>query len=807
MRIARLSIREPGPGRLVVRHADWFVQPELTGKFLQRALTSPAVRWIAVDRERFEAEVAYVPGRRGEVAAVFRAPPARLPDLLPGLLDTPFIEGQRRWFCRFGDLISDWTLQEARPGLLRLRHVRLRAHPRLQRALARALDHLNGVLAFRVDGLGGGLTVRFDPACIGPEHLIRVLHDAMTETRAAAQRLIHRLDTPVATTSLGLSAVATFFAPALLPVSTALMLGTAAPSYRRAVRVVAHKRRLGVDVLDSIIFTACLFTGQIFAGAMTAFFLSVGRTLLRRTRAQSLELLTDAFAKQAKVVRRERGDGSVVETSIEQVRAGDIIVVHTGEAVPVDGVVQSGEGMLDQQALTGESAPVDRAEGDPVLAATLLVAGQIRVRVERAGKETTAGQITQILRQTVAHKLELQSRCEALADTIVIPTLGVSGVAGGLIGTSGALAVINSDLGTGIRMAAPLAVVTSLSACIHAGILVKQGRALELLPTVDTVVFDKTGTLTRSVPEVGQILTCGRQTPSHLLRLAAAAEQNFSHPIARAIVDHYQATGGPPLPSLDASQYALGFGLTVTIEGSRVRLGSARFMAREGIAFPPALERAAERLREQGHTLVYLTLDDHAAGIIDLRPSQRPEALDTIEGLRTRGVRQLVILSGDHDRPTRELSRTLGVDRYFAEVLPQDKASVIAELQREGRSVCFVGDGINDALALRQADVSVSLHGASGIAVDTAQVVFLEGNLRRMCELFDIARDLHRNVSQSWGVIRAANGICVAGVFLAGFDIWHSVFFNNVSALGALGNSLRPLARSSGTKSVLRLLA
>ena len=170
-------------------------------------------------------------------------------------------------------------------------------------------------------------------------------------------------------------------------------------------------------------------------------------------------------------------------------------------------------------------------------------------------------------------------------------------------------------------------------------------------------------------------------------------------------------------------------------------------------------------------------------------------------------MRQLVILSGDHDRPTRELSRTLGVDRYFTEVLPQDKASVIAELQREGRSVCFVGDGINDALALRQADVSVSLHGASGIAVDTAQVVFLEGNLRRMCELFDIARDLHRNVSQSWGVIRAANGICVAGVFLAGFDIWHSVFFNNVSALGALGNSLRPLARSSGTKSVLRLLA
>ncbi|MBV8576003.1 MAG: heavy metal translocating P-type ATPase [Acetobacteraceae bacterium] len=611
----------------------------------------------------------------------------------------------------------------------------------------------------------------------------------------------------MATSSVVLAAAATFAAPALLPLSAALMLGTAVPSYRRAVRVLTRERRLGVDVLDSIIFTTCLFTGEIFAGAMTAFFLSVGRTLLRRTRAQSLKLLTDAFGRQSGVVRFVRSDGSVVETPIEQVRAGDLIIVHTGEAVPVDGTIESGEGMIDQQALTGESAPVDRAEGDPVLAATLLVAGELRVRVERAGKDTTAGRIIKILRQTVAHKLELQSRGEALADTIVVPTLGVSGVAGGLLGSSAALAVINSDLGTGIRMAAPLAVVTSLSSCIHAGILVKHGRALEVLPKIDTVVFDKTGTLTRSVPEVGQVLTCGRETPAHLLQLAAAAEQNFSHPIARAIVDHYRATGGPPLPVLNASEYALGFGLTVTIKGRRVRLGSARFMEREGFAFPAALETTAAGLRDLGHTLVYMAVEDDPAGIIELQPSQRPEALDTIEGLRARGVRTLVILSGDHDQPTRELARVLGVDRYFAEVLPQDKASVIAQLQREGHNVCFVGDGINDALALRQADVSVSLHGASSIAVDTAQVVFLEGNLRRMCELFDIARELHGNVNLSWALIRAANGICVAGVFLAGFNIWHSVFFNNVSALAALGNSLRPLARSAGTAGVLRLLA
>ncbi|MGY2048786.1 heavy metal translocating P-type ATPase [Methylobacterium sp. JK268] len=794
MRPAGPSVRIPGPDRFVVGSSDWFASPARVAEFLQVTLACPEAVSVTIDRDGREAEVRHRPGGRAAIVAAYRDRPAQLPEIDVDLGDPVAGARRQRSFFRYGRLVSDWVRQAETPGLLRLRHPGLRGRPNVWDAIAAVLDGLLGILAYRIDGIGGSLTVRFDPTLIHPQQVVHGLHRAVRGREGNAVRpLLHRVDLPVAAASLVLSGVATFAAPALLPVGTGVMLATAVPSYRRAAQVVVRERRLGVDVLDGIIFTTCLFTGEIFAGAMTAFFLSVGRTLLRSTQAQSERLLVDAFGRQPSIVRLERADGSTAEVPIEAVQAGDTIVVETGEAVPVDGIVQSGEGMLDQQALTGEAAPVERGAEDPVLAATLLVAGQIRVRVERAGQETTAGKIADILRRTVSHKLELQSRGEALADSIVVPALGLSALAGGLLGPSAALAVINSDLGTGIRMAAPLAVVTSLSACIRSGILVKEGRALEALPRVDTVVFDKTGTLTRSVPEVGEVVACGAQDPADLLRLAAAAEQNFSHPIARAIVEHYRAAGGGPLPLLDASQYALGFGLSVAIEGRRVRLGSRRYMDREGLAFPDAFDRALAPRREAGHTLIYMGVDDAPAGVIDLRPSQRPEAADTMQRLRAGGVEELIILSGDHDRPTRTLAGQLGMDRYFAEVLPEDKASVIAGLQKEGRRVCFVGDGINDALALRQADVSVSLSGAASIATDTAQVVFLEGNLRRMGELFAIARDLHGNVDLSWKLIRGANGVCVAGVFLAGFNIWHSVFFNNASALGALGNSLRPL--------------
>jgi P-type E1-E2 ATPase len=326
------------------------------------------------------------------------------------------------------------------------------------------------------------------------------------------------------------------------------------------------------------------------------------------------------------------------------------------------------------------------------------------------------------------------------------------------------------------------------------GILVKDGRALDLLCEVDTVLFDKTGTLTRERPEVGQMVAANGFNPRQILRFAAAAEQRFHHPIALAILQKAKEQG-LRLPLTAATQYQVGFGITVGIDGRAIRVGSRRFMQMEGIALTREVEEALDDAHREGHTMVMVAVDDRLGGALELRASVRPEVRGIVQGLRERGIKHIAIISGDHEMPTRKLAEELGMDRYFAQVLPADKADYVEQLQREGRKVCFVGDGINDAIALKKANVSISLRGATSIATDTAHVVFMEQGLGKLCELRDIARDLERNVRNSWIMIIVPNVACILGVFTLGFGIGASVVTNNVAALGALANGLWPMRK------------
>jgi P-type E1-E2 ATPase len=362
------------------------------------------------------------------------------------------------------------------------------------------------------------------------------------------------------------------------------------------------------------------------------------------------------------------------------------------------------------------------------------------------------------------------------------------------LGAPGAVAVINSDLGTGIRMAAPLAMLSTLALCAQNGILVKDGRALDLLCEVDTVLFDKTGTLTRDRPEVGRVIAAIGFGPSQILRFAEAAERRFHHPIALAIL-HKAAEEGLDLPPTDATQYKVGYGIAVGVGGRHIRVGSRRFMEAEGVALTPEVEAALDESHREGNTMVMVAVDDELGGAIELRASVRPEVRDIVQGLRRRGIKHIAIISGDHDAPTRSLAEELGMDRYFAQVLPADKADYVEQLQKEGRKVCFVGDGINDAIALKKANVSISLRGATSIATDTAHVVFLEQGLGKLCELYDIAAGLDRNIRNSWFMILGLNLSCIAGVFTLGFGIGASVVTNNVAGLSALANGLSPMRK------------
>ncbi len=294
--------------------------------------------------------------------------------------------------------------------------------------------------------------------------------------------------------------------------------------------------------------------------------LGIARKLVQKTQDDSKKMLLNVFGKQPRFVWLYV-DGTEVETPLAKLKVNDVISVHTGETVPVDGEIVEGMAMIDQHALTGESAPAEKIKGDKVFAATTVLAGKVLISVTSAGEETTSAKLARILNDTAGYKMRSQSQGEILADRAVIPTLALGALGLSTVGVNGAVAIVNCDLGTGIRVAAPIAMLTSLTLTAHHGILVKDGRALEAIRNVDTFLFDKTGTLTRERPEVGRILTFNQYSETQILQWAAAAENKFSHPIAKAILDKF-ATLGLALPKTDESKYQVATALPSELMGT-----------------------------------------------------------------------------------------------------------------------------------------------------------------------------------------------------------------------------------------------
>ncbi|MFO1419041.1 MAG: heavy metal translocating P-type ATPase [Methylotetracoccus sp.] len=794
-----VAIGLPRSGTVRIDSAMLFasVKSSLCTRFLRRLFAAAELQGIRiVGGAAGYADIHYDPARwsGSQILAALadgleREPGEGSPTLVP--IETAEDRHGVVHLYRYGKQVTGWRIVSQGTGSLKLKNPVIYRKSTLTEAIERELMSVLGVDRYSTNTRQCTVQVHFDPRRLSAAGIISILDSALTN--AERQQELDRLDLDLTICSLSLpvAAAAQLAVPALLPVSAALFAYTAVPCFKGAYDVLVKERRLGVDVLDSVVVLGCLGTLQVLPGAVLAWCLSFGRLLVKKTEDNSRKMLLNAFGKQPRTVWLVR-DGAEIEVPLEQVSAGDHVAVHTGDMVPVDGHIVEGLAMIDQHALTGESTPAEKGIGDRVYASTILVAGKILVSVEQAGSETASSKISQILNDTAGYKLSSQHRGERMADLAVLPTLAMGTLAYAVLGPFGAVAVLNSDLGTGIRMAAPLAMLSSLALCAQKGILVKDGRALELMNEIDTVLFDKTGTLTRERPEVGEIVTANGHLERDVLRYAAAAERKFHHPIAQAIL-HRADELGLELPATDETQYRVGYGIQVGVEGHVIRVGSRRYMELEGIEIPDEVETRLEAAHQAGDTMVMVAIDDHLGGALELRAALRPEVRDIVTGLRQRGIKHLAIISGDHEAPTRKLAEELGMDRYFAQVLPADKAAYVEQLQAEGRKVCFVGDGINDSIALKKANVSISLRGATSIATDTAHIVFLEQGLGKLCELRDIARSLDQNIQRSWIMIILPNVTCVAGAFTLGFGVGASVLTNNVAAIGALANGLWPM--------------
>ena len=558
---------------------------------------------------------------------------------------------------------------------------------------------------------------------------------------------IHYLRSNVA--SLTLFVVSSFYPLARIP-AIIFAVYACVPIYKRAVPAVValfKERKIKNDLLNGLVVTGTIVSQRFIITAAYTFIANLGSVLVQKSKGYSEEMLQGVFNRKITTVWLLR-DGTEVEAPIESVGIDDIIVVHTGEWIPLDGTIIKGAITVDQHMLTGESVPVEKTIDDQAFASTIVVAGYAWVKVTQTGENTVVAKIEKVLRNTSQFKTGLQLKGEKWADNAAAPILGLGVLLAPFKGIGVSTAVFNTSPGNGIRMSASAQTLVHIILASHESVLIKDGRVLEQLMGVDTVVFDKTGTLTEDRFEVTRVLSASEDyTSADILLYAAATEQRVGHPLAKAIKAKARQDG-IVLPEMDGAdtKYEVGKGVSATVNGRKVQVGSLTFMEKSGLVVPAKIDEEVREAIGKGSAVVMVVIDGEIVGAIEMEAQLRKEVKEVIASLRRRGMKHLYILSGDQLEPTRRMAQILGLDGYFYNVSPEEKSSIIERLQKEGKKVCFIGDGINDVIAMKKANVSISMSGASGIATDVAQVILMSGSLAEMDRLVELAHQLKRKL-------------------------------------------------------------
>ncbi|MEM9459717.1 MAG: HAD-IC family P-type ATPase [Myxococcota bacterium] len=577
--------------------------------------------------------------------------------------------------------------------------------------------------------------------------------------------------TAISATGTGLAALGGLVsAPALSILSVPLTTSTLVPMVRHAWREYIEDDKLGFSALVTPTMGVVLLSGHVFAAGVAATMFFSGQYLLLKTLRRGQQTLASAFGQWSKTVWVSR-DGVEVEIPLEHAREGEMVVVRPGSTVPVDGVLVDGELTLDARMFTGESRLAEKIAGDEVMAETLVVRGRGLVQTTRTGTSTKAARLERLIDQTASYEQELELRSRVMLDRTVGPTMGMAAVGFAVGGPVGAVNGIFSNCTDILWLSSPASMLRTLQIAANSGVLIKDGRSLDLLPEIDTVVFDKTGTLTLDRFALGQLYVTPGLAEQDLLKFAAAAEFGHEHPIARVLIDAAIVRGiDPSTMEIRDPSFDSGLGLRVEVQGRSVLLGSRRLFDNEGVPLPEPARTFTVLGEARGHTVVHLALDGRYAGAIELVPQIRPEAPQVLAGLAARGM-EIMLLTGDEEEPTRQLAQSLGIQTWFSRTLPEQKQQRINALREQGRKVCFVGDGVNDALAMRRAHVSLSMTGASAIAVDSAQIILRDGSLTRLNDVFNLGQQHHKVQGRLAMSALVPTAVSFTGVVFAGLPI------------------------------------
>lgn len=497
---------------------------------------------------------------------------------------------------------------------------------------------------------------------------------------------------------------------------------------------------------------------------------TVGKYLEERSRGKTTGAISAllALAPESAMVRRQ---GQELTIPTEEIVAGDTVIVRQGGRIPVDGVITDGHAAVDESAITGESLPVEKVPGDAVTSATVTSSGYLELRATRVGGDTTLSQIIRLMEEAASSKAPISRLADRISGIFVPAVMAISLTAALLWAFVGgmdvrfclsiAIAVLVISCPCALGLATPVAIMVGTGQAAQQGILIKSAESLELLHKVQTVVLDKTGTVTMGQPRVTDTLCAPGVTEEELLCVAASAEKPSEHPLAHAIVEESQARHIPLCP-VSGFRSVPGGGIQATLSGEAVLAGNAGYLAQNGVSLA-AMEADAHRLAEDGKTPLFFAESGHLLGCIAVADVVKPDSAKAIAALRRMG-RRVVLLTGDNQRTANAIARQIGVDQVIAQVLPQDKAKCVAQLQQQGQRVAMVGDGVNDAPALAQADVGLAIGAGTDIAIESADVVLMKSSLLDIPAAMDLSRAVLRNIKQNlfWAFFYNSIGIPVA---------------------------------------------
>ncbi len=560
----------------------------------------------------------------------------------------------------------------------------------------------------------------------------------------------------------------------------------------RGVRCLL-RRKLEVEVLDALSIGVSIVRGDFSTAASVMFLLRLSELLEEWTRKKSVGDLARSLSLNVDRVWLRTG-GTEVLTPIGQVRPGDEVCVRTGNVVPLDGRVVFGEASVNQASLTGESVPVLKSAGAVLYAGTVVEEGECVLRVEQQSGSGRYDQIVTMIEASEKLKSTTESRALSLADRLVPYSLLGTAVTYLLTrNATRAISILMVDYSCALKLSMPLAVLSAMRECGAHHITVKGGRFLEAAARADTIVFDKTGTLTHATPTVAKIVPFGKWTEKDVLQVAACLEEHYPHSMANAVVKAARERGVTHDEMHSEVEYVVAHGISSRINGRKTVIGSQHFVFEdEGCAVPEGGQAAFDALpAELSH--LYLAVGGELAGVICVADPLREEAAQTLRQLRELGVSKLVMMTGDNERTASAIAKQVGVDQYFAEVLPEDKARFVKEEKAAGRTVVMIGDGINDSPALSEADVGVAISGGAAIAREIADVTIAADDLRELVLLRRIAMALQRRTSWNYRFVIGFNSALIALGALGVLPPATSALLHNLSTLGISVRSMTDL--------------